>query len=302
MTPLLWHKASDPKKREPIRIPQTYRNLSSGLQNLDLVKKKNTYEKTGKQGVWTHVEVFEMKPGPDEQKTDRHHRAASEAIKMPISARTSVSPRHANIESTFFTPFRQGNLGLKRFIEYMSYLNTLVFIKKLDTLITNFLMKQFAAIQQTTLGINFNPNDQKFRNTFKNRYHKLIKQLRENLLKKKDFLNNIYAKVFNSAEELPENIFQSVNHIKDMPDSKSMTVNKSSAHQSFISGHNPRVAANKSQSDYEQNIKQPRSSSLKGSQSQSNLHLPKVGGRRPGLEPFRLSQKGFFTPRVVKNC
>jgi len=205
--------------------PQTYKTLEPGLQHLDMVRARSYDRHPDKPGVWTHVELFEIEGNAfqyDQHGKPIHNPALFDKMTPQQQLQYLESYRRAiPYEQTFYTPFRRGNLGAKRFLEYMTYLNTVVFMRKLDGLITDFLMKQFAAIQQQTLGIEFQPEDPIFRKLFKKRYQKLIKRLRENLLKKKDFIQSVYSKIFNTSDNnIPDIVLQSISHINNYQNSK----------------------------------------------------------------------------------
>lgn len=281
---------------------QTYKTLEGGLQNLDTIKKKAVYEKTGKQGVWAHVELFDMGDNDDSQ-LDFQRRSASEAMRAPLHRYFLDDQNRPAGENTFYTPFRRANLSDKRFVEYMGYLNTLVFMKKLNTLITTFLIKQFSAMQQNTLGIDFNPEDPVFRNVFKKRYAKLIKQLRENLLKKKEFIQNIYSKVFNSTEHAHAAVFQTLQTVKEQPSQRNNVShqpnNNSLPDQGLSVGSNiPDI--NHLQQSIGLNSKGKKGAALKNVKSEKGLKLPVLANSKRGsVDRFRVSNSAMKSATAV---
>src|SRR5690606_37711820 len=105
------------------------------------------------------------------------------------------------------TPFK-GELDTRRIAQYHSYLNSLLFAKKLDEIILDFLINQFVEVQQRTLGLAYDPSNSAFRTQFKKTYRKLIVKLRERLFHNKSFIGSTYTKMYMKMlgpESLEEN-------------------------------------------------------------------------------------------------
>jgi len=117
-------------------------------------------------------------------------------LKKPISMSTT--------DLFFYTPFK-GQLDTRRIAEYHRYLNSLLFAKKLDEIILDFLINQFVEVQQRTLGLTYDPSDSAFRAQFKKTYRKLIVKLRERLFRNKSFIGSTYTKMYMKMLE-PENL------------------------------------------------------------------------------------------------
>ena len=204
----------------------------------------------------------------------------------------------AQYEETFYTPFRKGNIGAKRYTDYMNYLNTLVFMKKLNSLILDFLIKHFAAMQQNTVGVDFDPEDPAFRKIFKSRYQKLIKQLRGNLLKKKDFIQSVYSKVFNSSENIPESVFQSLHDLQQSKKPpqyppKINQVSRTGDGQNLSIGR-PNVDNIQLQDSIKLDLRSSKSAELKGVRSEASIKLPQLANKKmEGLKKFSVTTIGF---------
>ena len=277
------------KGNEKNKYQQTYKSLEAGLQHLDRVHKNKHYEKSGNPGVWTHVEVFEIEEGAFDTINPGNYNTAFDSHKTPSVTQYIEGPGRQFVnEQTFYTPYRKGNLGARRFVEYMTYLNTVVFLRKLDTMITDFLMRQFTKIQQNNLGIDFKPEDTAFRNIFKRRYYKLIRKLRENLLKKRDFIQNVYSKIFNSPENIPNIVYQSLESLRNSPRLKKQSPTRA-ADKNFSLG----IMASKPDQFQGFEIENKKNRT----QSQSSLKLPQVvENRRNVTDKFRTSHSNLKLP------
>lgn len=287
------------KGNEKTKPQQTYKSLEAGLQHLDRVYKNKHYEKSGKPGVWTHVEVFEVGEGAfGETNNPTNQNQAFGTHKTPsVTHYIEDSGKYHLHEQTFYTPYRKGNLGARRFVEYMTYLNTVVFLRKLDTMITDFLIRQFTRIQQNNLGIDFKPEDPTFRIIFKRRYYKLIKKLRENLLKKRDFIQKVYSKIFISPENIPNVVYQSLESLKNSPKGRKESSPNRTGDKNFSLG----TFAPKNDQFQEFKIENNQNKSLgKLHLSQSSLKLPAlVDNRRNTMDKFRTSQTNLKAPTTL---
>lgn len=286
---------------------QTYKSLEPGLQHLETVRQNNkiTKEKAGKLGLWTHVELFEMEDSsspshsPDRSMLD-HHRSTHDVLKS-LGARLTENDQNSMMNSRiFYTPYRKGNLGSKRIVDYLSHLNSLVFMKKLNTLITNFLIKRFTAMQLDNLGVMFKPDDPAFRSLFEKRYRKLIKQLRDNLLKKKEFISHIYTKVVTNGENLQEmnlpglSNFQQTSSARHRPTQS----NKDSMAQSIVIGKQSEGLLSPQKVEF--SVQSTKHVSVIDDKNQSSFKLPQLGGQpKVTTSRFKTSYGGFKNPRVV---
>ena len=285
------------KGTEAIKFHQTYKSLEAGLQHLDRVHKNKHYEKSGKPGVWTHVEVFEMGDGVFGSTNAGNYNTPLDVNKTPSVTQYIDGPGKFKVqEQTFYTPYRKGNLGARRFMEYMTYLNTVVFLRKLDIMITDFLMRQFSKIQQNNLGIDFKPEDPAFRNAFKRRYFKLIRKLRENLLKKRDFIQNVYSKIFNNPENIPNIVYQSLESLRSSPGSKKHSPQNRPTDKNFSLGSG--IPQSDQLQEFGIGSKHYQvHNSLNQNQNHNFLKLPQVVDNKRGtMDKFRTSYPSLKPP------
>lgn len=228
-----------------------------------------------------------------------HHKTSHDILKS-LGARLTENYQSARLNSRiFYTPFRKGNLGSKRIMDYLTHLNSLVFMKKLTTLITNFLIKRFAAMQLQTLGITFNAEDPKFRALFEQRYRKLIKQLRDNLLKKKDFISHIYTKVVTNGENIQEmNIPGLSSNLQESTRHRHTQSNKESIVQSMVVGG--KISEVSTPQKVEFGVQSTKHVSVIDDKSQSSFKLPQLRGhKKAATSKFKTSYGGFKSPALV---
>ena len=267
-------------------------------------------EKTGKLGLWSHVELFEMEESSPSHSPNRsildHHKTSHDILKS-LGAHLTENDQNSRLNSRiFYTPYRKGNLGSKRIFEYLTHLNSLVFMKKLTTLITNFLIKRFTSMQFENLGVVFKPDDPTFRTLFEQRYRKLIRQLRDNLLKKKDFISHIYTKVITNGENIQDmNLPGLSNNLQESTRHRHNHSNKDSMVQSMVVGGKASEVSSPQKVEF--NIQSNKHVSVIDDKNQSSFKLPQLRGhRKTPTGKFKTSYGGLKSPGpvivLIKTC
>ena len=110
-------------------------------------------------------------------------------------------------------------------IEFLQNLNSILFIKRIDDIIIDYLIKQFLQSYNQTNLHKIRPVDSKFRQLFKRDHKKLILQLREKLLKNQGFVRSAYTKLFRKMINISENPEQMIDKDKALNDLNKITKN-----------------------------------------------------------------------------
>ncbi len=263
----------------------TYKTLEPGLEHLDR-NSRTKFKKGDKPGVWRHLDLFDMGTPPQHQQQFSPTKNAAD--RQSLGNSKEIYGKTTIYEQSFYTPYHKESFLSKRFREYMTYLNTVVFVRKLDTFITNFLMRQFTKVQMKALGLDFKSDDYEFRNAFKQRYYKLIKKLRENLLKKKAFIQRIYSKIFQSSDIVSNIIYTSLENFQNSPPLKI------DPPKSQVNSHNLSLGVNFIKTEQKLDFIKTQSKN-----ANKNLKLPQVQSHKASVEKFQKDKKNVIPTSMV---
>lgn len=143
---------------------------------------------------------------------------ASEFRRPVLPIRASTNKNFASTQRGFHTdrhfhPAAAGASGKSKVTnkttDFMQHVKMRLFIKQLDEIVIDFLIKQFAELQVETLNNEGDVDMPEFRARFIQNNQRLISHLRERLFQNKEFVKNIYTQMFINflGDEVPRETF-----------------------------------------------------------------------------------------------